>query len=182
VELVLSQQLSKEALTGSPLAWEALIRAHNRRVVLSLVAAGAPLARAKELAHEAWARLVEQQRGGRLERLELPGLAIRQARFLWLDELRARGRAEVRERGAALEAAIDPAPTAEERYLSQDQLARVRRALAELPPSSRAIFLLIYNNPEIPHATAAAQVGLSVQRVRQILCEVRKRLREVLED
>jgi RNA polymerase sigma-70 factor (ECF subfamily) len=41
---------------------------------------------------------------------------------------------------------------------------------------------LIYENPDLPHAEAAAQVGLSVQRVRQILCEVRKRLRAVLSE
>jgi RNA polymerase sigma-70 factor (ECF subfamily) len=141
VELVLSRQLSEEALTGSQPAWEALIRAHDRRVVLSLLASGVPLARAKEIAHDAWTRLIEQQRLGRLERLELPGLAIRQARFLWLDELRARDKSAESEPIDALVTVADPAPTAEERCLTQDQLTRAHRALADLPESSRRFFV-----------------------------------------
>jgi DNA-directed RNA polymerase specialized sigma24 family protein len=39
----------------------------------------------------------------------------------------------------------------------------------------------VYEDPGVPHAEVAVKVGLSVQRVRQILCEVRKTLREALE-
>jgi len=183
VELALSQTLSRQALSGSSPAWEALIRTHDRCVVLSLLAAGAPPQRAKELAHDAWARLIEQQRLGRLAEFELPGLAIRQARFLWLDELRARARAASGTVGEeALAAVADAQATAEERCLSADRLARARGVLDALPESSRRVFLMIYNNPDRPHTEVAAQVGLSVQRVRQILCEVRKRMREALEE
>src|SRR5689334_22497165 len=80
--------LARRALTGDESAWGALVQRHNHRVVLSLLAAGAPIERAKELAQEAWLRLVEQQRAGRLERIELPGLAMRQARYLWLEDVR----------------------------------------------------------------------------------------------
>src|SRR5687768_1820833 len=68
--------------------WERLIRDHGRRVVLSLVALGLPFDRAKDIAHAAWLRLMEGHRAGKLGELRLPGLAIVQARFLALDELR----------------------------------------------------------------------------------------------
>jgi RNA polymerase sigma factor (sigma-70 family) len=170
--------LAEEALAGHAHAWQALIQQHNQRVVVSLLACGVPVARAKELAHDAWSRLVEQQRLGRLPRLELPGLAIRQARFLWLDETRRRHG----DGDEALAQLADPAPNAEERFVSRAQLARAQATLATLPESAQRVFRLIYENPGIAHADAAAQVGLSVQRVRQILCEVRKQLRAALED
>ncbi len=44
--------------------------------------------RAKDIAQEAWIRLVEQQRLGRLERLVLPGLAITQASYLAMEAAR----------------------------------------------------------------------------------------------
>jgi RNA polymerase sigma-70 factor (ECF subfamily) len=178
VSLALTRDLAGEALQGQSDAWQALIQKYNQHVVLSLLAAGAPPARARELAHDAWSRLVEQQRLGRLPRLELPGLAIRQARFLWLDETRRR----TSDGDAQLDDLPDPAPTAEERYLTRDQLARARATLTSLPESAQRVFRLVYENPGIAHAEAAAQLGLSTQRVRQILCEVRKQLRATLEE
>jgi RNA polymerase sigma-70 factor (ECF subfamily) len=178
VSLALTRDLAEEALQGQSDAWQALIRQHNQRVILSLLAAGAPPARARELAHDAWSRLVEQQRLGRLPRLELPGLVIRQARYLWLDETRRRaGEGE-----SVLQELPDPAPTAEERYLTRDQLARAAARLAGLSESAQRVFRLVYENPAMSHADAAAELGLSVQRVRQTLCEVRKQLRATLEE
>ena len=173
-----TQTLAEDALAGQDAAWQELIARHNPRVVLSLLALGCDPRHARELAHDAWARLVEQQRLGRLARLELPGLAIKQARFLYLDELRRRQNGGDDE----LAALPDPAPTAEERFLTRDQLARAEEVLAGCSESARRVFHILYENPGVPHAEAAAQVGLSVQRVRQILCEVRKQLRAVLEE
>jgi RNA polymerase sigma-70 factor (ECF subfamily) len=42
------------------------------------------------------------------------------------------------------------------------------------------VFELVYDHPELGYAEVAAQVGLSVQRVKQIVFEVRKRLRGAL--
>src|SRR5690349_12674266 len=67
-------------------AWSSLIRAHQQRVVLSLVAAGFSYDRAGELANETWARLMEKDRQGGLREIKLPGLAIVQARYLAWDE------------------------------------------------------------------------------------------------
>lgn len=178
VGLLGTQTFADDALAGEDTAWQELIAQHNQRVILSLLALGCDPRRARELAHDAWARLVEQQRLGRLERLELPGLAIKQARFLFFDEVRRRKSGGEEE----LSALPDPAPSAEERYLTRVQLERARAALARCPESARRVFQIVYENPGMPHAEAAAQVGLSVQRVRQILCEVRKQLRAVLEE
>ncbi|MGD0528051.1 MAG: hypothetical protein ABSE49_23155, partial [Polyangiaceae bacterium] len=74
--------LCAAALRGDGEAWSALVQRHNHRVVVALLARGVRVDKAKDIAQEAWMRLVEQQRQGRLERLQLPGLAIAQATFL----------------------------------------------------------------------------------------------------
>src|SRR5262245_13971973 len=68
--------------------WEAVIRTHDRRVVLSLLALGLKPDRAREIAQTAWLRLMEKHAGVGLHSLTFPGLAIAQARFLALDDLR----------------------------------------------------------------------------------------------
>lgn len=176
--------LCEAALQGRRDAWDALIRRHNHRVVVSLLGRGVRIDRAQELAQEAWARLVEQQREGRLQRLSLPGLAVTQAAFLSLDDLRRRqpGSAGLSD-GSALAAGLaDPSAGVEERLLSREQLERAQAALLGCSPSAQKVFRLLYDNPAISHAEAAQQVGLSLQRVRQILCEVRKKLRVVIEE
>lgn len=159
-------------------AWNELIQRHNRRVIVSLLARGVPLDLALDLAQEAWARLVQQQASGKLARLDLPGLAIAQARFLALTHSRHSSK-----RSADVAGGVDSsaAPSAEEALLSREQILRVQRALAGCTPSARRVFMLVYENPGMPHAVAARLAGLSIQRVRQILCEVRKKLRAAAE-
>src|SRR5271154_1359446 len=76
--------LCERALHGDTASWSALVQKHNHRVVVALLARGIPIDRAKDIAQDAWLRLVEQQREGRLSHLQLPGLAITQATFLFL--------------------------------------------------------------------------------------------------
>src|SRR5690606_16376892 len=66
--------------------WNSEMRRHGQRVVVSLLARGLRPARAKELAQEAWMRVIERHREGRLAELKLPGVVITQANFLVLDE------------------------------------------------------------------------------------------------
>src|SRR5579883_1781036 len=80
--------LCERAMTGDRDAWNALVQRHNHRVVVALLARGVRIDRAKDIAQEAWMRLVEQQRAGRLTHLQLPGLAIAQAAFLSLEAAR----------------------------------------------------------------------------------------------
>ena len=74
--------LCVRALEGDTAAWNALIAKHDHRIVVSLLARGVRIDRAKDIAQEAWIRLIEQQRAGRLSHLQLPGLAVAQAAFL----------------------------------------------------------------------------------------------------
>src|SRR5438105_2758736 len=68
------EQLIPRALEGSKVAWEHLIRRHERRVLLMLLGQGVRIDRARDITQETWARLIAHQRAGRLERMELPGL------------------------------------------------------------------------------------------------------------
>ena len=176
-------RLLELAEAGDRAAWNALISRHDHRVVVSLVARGLRLQDARELAQQTWTRLIAQQRAGRLARLELPGLAIRQAAFLALDAARAarghEGRAtDDSERGQDV---TDPAASVEDRLIRREELQRVHAELARCAPHQRRLFALLYGDPGMPHAEAARRLGLSVQRVRQTLCEVRARLRSALE-
>jgi RNA polymerase sigma factor (sigma-70 family) len=177
--------LERRALTGETAAWNALIARHQHRVLVSLLARGVRVDRARELVQETWTRLIQQQQKGALTELRLPHLAIAQAAFLAADEARRVRREGVVAPMDDLPEAhhpVDPAASAERRLLSEEQLTRAQRALGECSPSAQRVFHLACDGQELPHAEVAARVGLSVQRVRQILCEVRKKLRGALEE
>jgi RNA polymerase sigma-70 factor (ECF subfamily) len=178
--------LCARALAGDEEAWNALVTKHDHRVVVSLLARGVRIDRAKDIAQEAWIRLVEQQRAGRLSHLTLPGLAIAQAAFLSLEAARRDGRGEslvAHEADAARYATdlVDPAADAETRLLTTERLERAERVLGGFAPNAREVFRLAYGGEGLSHAVVAERVGLSLQRVRQILCEVRKELKDALE-
>lgn len=167
--------VSERALEGDRGAWDVLIARHGRRVVLSLIAQAVPPAQAREFAHDAWLRLMQQASEGRLRYLQLPGLVISQARYL----ARAASR---RPAPVGQEDEPEEVPSPEACYLAHERLARARAKVDSLAPSARAVFLLLYAEPQLSHAELATRVGLSVQRVRQIICEVRKELRADLEE
>lgn len=171
------EELARLALEGRRDAWDALVARHGRQVLLVLLARGVRVDRAKDIVQETWARLLAHQQAGRLDRLELPGLAIRQAIFFALEDARRDRRATGDDELAIL---TDPAPSAETRIHARAQLDRARVALERCPKQARRIFELTY--ADVPHAETARQVGLSVQRVRQTLCEVRARLRAAIEE
>lgn len=170
------------ALDGDRAAWDELFARYNRRVVVGLLAHGFRIDRAKELAQEAWLRLIEKQRAGRLDRIRLPALAISQALLIARDRGRSKAaraaHVPLDDAGEWLE---DPSRL-EDRVLSRSRLVRADEVLSECSPSAQKIFELIYEYPGIGHREVADRVGLSVQRVRQIICEVRKRLRAVVEE
>ena len=162
----------------SPLdLWDDAVRRHDRRVYLSVLALGVGPERAREITQAAWTRLIEQHQRGALDEIELPGLAVRQARFLAFNEL-SRTRTESR----ALSAVPDPPtqPDTESVVGSRQEIERVLAALATCSPMARKVFRLIYATPGGNAASVAQQVGLSLQRVRQILCETRRHIRQAL--
>src|SRR5262249_5451982 len=93
--------------TKEPEVWDDAIRRHDQRVYLSVLALGVAPDRAREIVQTTWTRLIEKHAGGTLAELDFPGLAIRQARFLALND-HARARVERRALAVVPEAA--PAP------------------------------------------------------------------------
>jgi len=172
--------LSAAALRGDREAWSTLVQRHNHRVVVALLARGVRVDKAKDIAQEAWIRLVEQQRQGRLERLQLPGLAIAQATFLWLESARRETTARRHEpidEPAIAAVLADPRADAESRLVVECAI----KVLSACSDSAKKVFRLAYGGDGLSHAEVAERVGLSLQRVRQILCEVRAKLRTALE-
>lgn len=162
--------------------WDELMRRHGRRVVVALVSRGIPLERAKELAQDAWMRVIDRHRAGLIAELSLPGLIITQASFLARDDLRREGRRakldEPRQHAAAGDLALD----LEQQLDARQQLRVVRAVLDRAPPNARRVFALLYGERALSPTEVASELGLSVQRVRQIVCELRKRMRAELAD
>jgi len=162
--------------TDALMDWEAAVRACNARVVASLVAFSVPLDQAEELASQTWARLIEKERAGELREITLPGLAIKQARFLahaWLRSNRLRGAFPEQEPAGG----ADP----ERALIARRDVEIALEVLSRSSASARAVFLHLYDDPPPSHQVVADRLGLSLQRVRQILCEVRRAIRVALE-
>ena len=164
------------ALEGEADAWNALVEQHNHRVVVALVAAGARPCEARECTQEAWIRLLEKQRKGELKELSLPGLAIKQARYLWLD--RCRRQRDTVDLGAVRESATESG--LEQQLLSRAQLRVALTALDDCAPRDRELFKLAYGGEGHSHSVLAHRFGLSLQRTRQVLSNVRNILRLAL--
>lgn len=162
-----------------PLWWDEAIRRHDRKVFLSVLALGLAPERAREVTQSAWTRLLEQEESGALTDIELPGLAIRQARFLALNELQ-RAKTEKRVLAAVPDPPDEPPP---DRIVEhRAEVDRVLAALATCSPTAKKVFRLVYATPGGTPASAAREVGLSLQRVRQILCETRAHIRSSLQE
>jgi RNA polymerase sigma-70 factor (ECF subfamily) len=71
----------------------------------------------------------------------------------------------------------DPGANPEEQAIRRERLDRIRKVLDGCPPRARQIFLAVYGPEARGHAEVARDLGISVQRVRQTLCEVRARVR-----
>jgi RNA polymerase sigma factor (sigma-70 family) len=117
----------------------------------------------------------------------LPGLAIAQAGWLAREEARTRKRRETimgDQAGAAAGECVDDLDHGtvepEERAAQRERLELVRRELGTCPPRSRQIFQAVYGAGGRSHAEVAHELGISVQRVRQAVYEVRARMRAAL--
>ena len=181
-------ELATFALEGRSAAWDEIVRRHSHRVLLDLLARGVPWDAAHDLVQEVWLRLVRQQRAGRLQSLVLPGIAIAQAGWLAREEIRTRRRHEAILSDPAAATATgddvdqDPEADPEEQAIRRERLALIRRELAACPPRARQIFGAVYGPGGQSQAEVARDLGLSVQRVRQVLCEVRARIRAALRE
>jgi RNA polymerase sigma-70 factor (ECF subfamily) len=164
--------------------WDAEVRAHNRRVVVSVMALGFAIDVAEDIAQQAWMRLMEQNERGRFSEIKLPGLAIAQARFLALSKRRSHGKQS--SRLIPVDDMVRPLPTAEpradERLVERERLERAVAELGQCSDKAQRVFRMLYDDPRPTHKEIAAEIGVSVQRVRQIVWEVRTRLRTKLEE
>jgi len=174
-ELLGGAPATSRAEEGVP--WGALIRRHERRVVVALLARGVPLERAKELTQEAWLRLMVRHRAGKLRQLQLPGVAIKQAIFLAKDQSRRQ------RRQLPLTAAAEAAShcDVERQIFAREELRCIERMVASSSPRARRVFQLLHGPRPKTQTEIADMLGLSLQRVRQITCELRKRIRAELE-
>ncbi|WNG18744.1 sigma-70 family RNA polymerase sigma factor [Cystobacter fuscus] len=172
----------ERALAGEREAWGELIQRHSREVLVFLLARGVRLDRAQELVQETWATLLAQQARGGLRQLRLPGLALTQAHYLLLHEVRRRPERFASLEDLEAEVPEEAVPSPEARLLSRQELERARALLEQCSPSGQRVFQLVFGRPELSHAEVAEHVGLSVQRVRQILWEIRGRLRQLLRE
>ena len=183
-ELLGLRVAEREAVPAS-IPWDSLIEQHNRRVVVTLLGRGIPLERAKEIADDAWVRIIQQHRAGRLAELRIPGIVIMQALFLARDVQRQQMRR------AAVDARLAPelaglggndgfGEDVEQRVLAREQLRRIAKVVEAASPSARRVFELSFGENSVAAPEIAEQLGISLQRVRQIGCELRKRIRAVL--
>ncbi|MEM7158653.1 MAG: sigma-70 family RNA polymerase sigma factor [Myxococcota bacterium] len=160
--------------------WDEMMRRHGRRVVVSLVGRGVPLERAKELAQDAWLRVIDRHRAGLIKELSLPGLVITQAGFLASDDVRREERRarldRPRQEQAAANLTLDP----EGQLNARQQLRTVRGVVDRASPNAQRVFALLYGERAMTPTEVAQELGLSVQRVRQIVCELRKRMRAAI--
>lgn len=168
----LEESAESRALAGHTDGWNELARTHSRKVVLVLLSRGIQPDSARDIAQEAWARLIEQQRLGRLSSIKMPGLAIKQALYL-VGDLARRSKDIVGHLADGELAGDDPHP----RLWARERLAKARQVLSRCSATERAIFTALYTSPGASAEEAGRQLGLSVQRVRQIHCELRKKLR-----
>jgi len=172
--------LAARALAGDIAAWGELARRHDRRVRLALLARGVPADAAADVAQEAWTRLLERLRSGELRELRLPGLAIAQAIFIAIDEHRRAARSPVSREAEAAEIA-DPEASAVDLLAGRRRLEQARAVVAALPRSSQAVFHAVFAGAPARYADVARELGLSEQRVKQIVCEIRAKVRAALE-
>lgn len=169
--------MQERALRGERGAWDTLVQQHEPALLRALAAQGLSQERAQELAQESWVRLWQQAQTGHLKGLDLPGLAIRQASFLARDAWRKQAHRQ-RLMPPEPKAANTVGPQA--RTQARASLAAIQTLLKTLPLRDQRLFAAVYSEG-LPHSEAAARLGISTQRARQRLCEIRKRIRSLPE-
>jgi DNA-directed RNA polymerase specialized sigma24 family protein len=162
--------------------WQGAATRFHRRTLASVLAFGVRADRAEEVVQAAWSALIAAERGGTLTRIELPGLVLAQARFLALKERERHGlerRLMVASDDLA-ELAADSRGGPEAELLAKENAQQLLASIERMPESAQRLFRLLYADPKLPHAVAARELGLSLQRVRQISSELKQRVRATL--
>jgi RNA polymerase sigma factor (sigma-70 family) len=173
----LDSETVEAARVGDRQAWSVVILRYNTLILSIFLGFAIARPRSMELSQDLWLKLYLRARKGLLKILTLPGLAVREARFRALDELRGNKRAGPT---ADLEDVVleAPSPTAEEQISRQKDLALARRMLRALPARQRQVIVLAGIRGK-PHAEVAEELGISTVRAKQTLSDARQRLRRI---
>jgi RNA polymerase sigma-70 factor (ECF subfamily) len=133
---------------------------------------------AADLTQETWLRLVAHS-GQPVD--DLRAFIFRIARNLAIDHMRLHGRRSVLDEGLAYlyEVTGDP-PELDEVVAAQQELARLGRALEELPEQTQRIFRLSRLHGR-PHQQVARELGVSVSTVEKQMARALDHLRTRLQ-
>lgn len=160
-----------------PVAFNAAFTVFAPRLNGYLLRMGLSQSVAEELVQEAFLRLArhapqlrEDTRIGAWLFTTTRNLYVSHRRWSWLDGTRLLELAE---------AALRPQPsTPAELVAASEAAARVERAIAGLPESQRAVFLLVTSEGVEPHE-AAEILGITPETARQRLARARRAIEEV---
>ncbi len=134
---------------------------------------------AQDLAHDAYARVFPAMREGRVGAPQ--ALLYTTARRLAINCLRHRERARTQSMpDEALDTNAAPWPGVPQTVMARQELARLERALAQLPPGCRAV-LLLRKVELLPHDEIARRLGVSRSNVEKQHVRALRLLRELLD-
>ncbi len=139
-----------------------LFREHNDALLRFLAVRLRSHQEAKEVAQEAYVRLLSLDRPGAVSFLR--AFLFKTAGNLAIDRLRSRNR-QLRAVEVGFFEELREAPTPEGETSNAQQVAILERLINELPPKCRTAFVL-YKIQGLDFATVAAQMGLSERMVR----------------
>lgn len=177
-----SGEAEARALSGDQSAWNELIQRHTPRVIAYLrswegaIAGHAPQDIAQEAWTRLWTRVMDGVRGTRAPvlSLELPGLALAQARFVALELARRKGAQEHGD-DEQLERVPAAASSPDAQVHARAQLLKLRALVATLPERDRQAWELRYlkhlDTPEIAEimGISPGAVRMAVSRSRKVL-------------
>lgn len=170
------QRQVEPAHTTTSLPWADWAQQYDRIVWLRIVAHGIDPERASEIKQEVWELLFRRYQRGALGEVTMPGLALAQADFLAGSERRLKRTQDI---GLQPNEQTVDAKQFEPEHVAI-QRARLRRVASVVGASSKTtqrVFELHYSPPCLSTFEIAVRLNITEQRVRQVICELRERLR-----
>lgn len=166
-------ELCARALGGDRPAWSELIRRFDRRLWQHVVYRfHVDDVRADDLCQETWMKLTRKLEAKELSTLKLPGLAYQQAWYLHFGK-----REDLPESSPDDDAVVDVAPSVLDRLLDEQERVTLRKDIDnELSPRQREVLLLGLQRG-CTDAEVAEELGISLNRVRELKKEAYARLR-----